>query len=148
MSLHCPDSMTAVAGFFNGLCAPKLDNLGDIYSPAVEFRDPLHQVRGVSALREVYEQILKARHDFSVTVTDAHGDERTGFLLWTMHYTKGGERRSIDGTSHLKFAADGRVAAQQDHWDASFAVYGEYPLLGWLMRRIKRRIVPESGNFN
>lgn len=127
-----------MAGFFNALAPGKLDNLGDIYSPGVEFQDPLHQTRGLPALRRVYEHLFQQLKDISLTVTDAHGDDHTGFLLWTMRYHFRGRERIITGTSHLRFAPDGRVAAQCDYWDASFPVYGEFPLIHWVMRGIKR----------
>lgn len=127
-----------MAGFFNALAPNKLDNLGDIYSPGVEFQDPLQQTRGLPALRRVYEHLFQQLKDISLTVTDAHGDDHTGFLLWTMRYHFRGHERVITGTSHLRFAPDGRVAAQCDYWDASFPVYGEFPLIHWVMRGIKR----------
>lgn len=145
MALHCPDSMSAVAGFLNELSPAKLEQLGDVYSPAVEFHDPMNQARGLSALRRVYENLFQQFKGVSVTVEDAHGDDRTGFLLWTMRYQFRGKERVITGTSHLKFAADGRVAVQRDHWDASFAVYGEFPVIGWAMRGIKRRVEVKPG---
>lgn len=145
MALHCPDSIAPMAGFFNGLSLEKLDHLGDIYSPAVEFQDPLQQTRGLAALRQVYQHLFQQLVDLAVTVTDAHGDERTGFLLWTMRYHLRGKDRVITGTSHLQFAPDGRVAVQRDHWDASFPVYGEFPLLGWVMRGIQSRAAIKPG---
>lgn len=143
MSLHCPDSLTTMVRFFNGLAPDKLDMLGDVYSPGVEFRDPLHQVRGLAAVRQVFEQMFRQLGELVVEVKDAHGDERTGFLLWEMRYTFRGAQRVISGTSHLRFAADGRVAAQTDHWDASFPVYGEFPVMGLAMRGIKRLVAPK-----
>lgn len=140
MSLHCPHSLATVAGFFNGLAPEKLDSLGDVYSPGIEFQDPMHQTRGLPSLRRVFEHLFHQLKDVSVTVTDAHGDEHTGFLLWKMHYRFRGRERVITGTSHIKFAPDGRVAAQTDHWDASFPVYGEFPVIGWAMRGIKRLV--------
>lgn len=140
MALHCPDSMTPIAGFFNGLSPSKLEHLGDIYSPGVEFHNPLHQTRGLPALRRVYEHLFHQLHDLAVTVSDAHGDDRTGFLLWSMSYQFRGKERTITGTSHLTFAPDGRVAAQHDHWDASFQINEELPLVGWALRGIKRLV--------
>ncbi|MEI6178111.1 MAG: nuclear transport factor 2 family protein [Verrucomicrobiota bacterium] len=130
--------MSPITGFFNGLTPEKLDTLGDIYSPGVEFQNPLRQIRGLPELRRVYEHLFQQLEHMTVAVTDVHGDDRTGFLLWTMNYQYRGMERSITGTSHIRFAPDGRVAAQTDHWDASFPIYGEYPLLGWAMRNIKR----------
>lgn len=146
MAIHCPDSLTAIAGFFNGLAPGKLDALGDIYSPGVEFRDPLHQTHGLAALRQVFEHLFQQLKDLTITVTDAHGDDRTGFLLWEMTYSFRGASRAITGTSHIRFAADGRVAAQTDHWDASFPVYGEFPVLGLAMRGIKRLVTVKTNN--
>ena len=140
MQPHCPDSLTPMVRFFDGFAPDKLDMLGDVYSPGVEFRDPLHQVKGLSALRHVFGQMFKQLGDLTVKVTDAHGDERTGFLLWEMRYRFRGSDRVITGTSHLRFAADGRVAVQTDHWDASFPVYGEFPMMGLAMRGIKRLV--------
>jgi steroid Delta-isomerase len=140
MALHCPDSLAPVAGFFNGFEPGKLDSLGDFYSPGVEFQDPLNHTRGLPALRRVYEHLFQQLSGIAMTVTDAHGDDRTGFLLWTMNYQFRGKSRSIVGTSHLCFAPDGRVATQTDHWDASFPVYGEFPLIGLTMRGIKRLV--------
>jgi hypothetical protein len=140
MSLHCPDSLTTMVRFFNGLAPDKLDMLGDVYSPGVEFRDPLHQVKGLAAIRDVFEQMFRQLGELVVEVKDAHGDERTGFLLWEMRYRFRGAERAIAGTSHLRFAADGRVTSQTDHWDASFPVYGEFPVMGFAMRGIRRLV--------
>lgn len=135
--------MSPLAGFLNGLTPERLGTLGDIYSPGIEFRNPLHQIRGLAELRRVYEHLFQQFAQLSVTVTDVHGDERTGFLLWTMDYRSSGSDHSLTGTSHIRFAPDGRVAAQTDHWDASFPIYGAYPLVGWAMRNIKRALAPK-----
>lgn len=140
MSLQCPDSLAAVAGFFNEMTPAKLAGLGDVYAPGVKFSDPINTAEGLPALKRVFEDLFKQLKDVQIAVNDAHGDDRTGFLLWTMRYQFRGRDRVIRGTSHLKFAADGRVIAQQDHWDASFVVYGEFPLLGWLMRTIQKMV--------
>ncbi len=146
MALHCPDSLTSITGFYNGLSLSKLEHLGDIYAPGVDFHDPIHQARGLPALRLVYEQLFQQLPQLTVTVTDAHGDERTGFLLWSMRYAFRGKERLHTGTSHLRFAPDGRVASQHDHWDASFQLNEEFPLLGWAMRGIQRLVKTKSGS--
>lgn len=147
MALHCPDPLSPVARFIDGLSPEKLNQIGDIYSPAIEFRDPMHHVKGHAALRVVFEQLFQQLAGITMTVDDAHGDERTGFLLWTMRYQFRSKQREITGTSHFRFAPDGRIVSQLDHWDASFPVYGEFPVVGWAMRGIKRMVAakaPES----
>jgi hypothetical protein len=138
MSLQCPDSLAAVAGFFNEMTPAKLEQMGDVYAPGVKFEDPINAAEGLAALKHVFEDLFKQLKDVHIVVKDAHGDERTGFLLWTMRYQFRGKDRVIRGTSHLRFAPDGRVIEQKDQWDASFVVYGEFPLIGWMMRGIRR----------
>ena len=48
--------------------------------------------------------------------------------------------RRIHGSSHLRFAHDGRVAYHRDYWDAAEELYETLPLLGSLLRWIKRRL--------
>jgi steroid Delta-isomerase len=139
MALHCPDSLSAVADFLNEMTPEKLERLGDIYGPGIKFHDPIHDASGLQELRQVLASRFQKMAGMEFTVEDAHGDDRTGFLLWIATYQDRGYERVIHGTSHFKFATDGRISAQRDHWDASFALYGALPVLGWLMRIIKRR---------
>jgi steroid delta-isomerase len=140
MALNCADSLATMVRFFDGLALDKLDTLGDVYSPGIEFQDPLHHTRGIAALRQVFEQLFQQLSDISIQVLDTHGDENTGFLLWKMSYNFRGRPQEITGTSHLKFAPDGRVAVQYDFWDASFPVYAQFPLVGLAMRGIRKMI--------
>lgn len=146
MALHCPDSLSAVADFFNQMTPAKLERLGDIYGPGVEFHDPIHDAIGLPQLRDVFSNRFRKMEAVTFKVVDAHGDDRTGFLLWTVTYQHRGDEQVIHGTSHFKFAHDGRVSSQRDHWDASFVLYGALPVLGWLMRIIKQRtlLIPEK----
>lgn len=147
MPLHCAESLATMARFFDGLSLEKLEMLGDVYSPGIEYQDPLHHTRGIAALRRVYEQLFQQLADISIQVVDTHGDESTGFLLWKMKYRFRGADHTITGTSHLKFAPDGRVAVQSDFWDASFPVYGQFPLLGLAMRGIRKWIGTRQVHF-
>ena len=137
--------MAAVADLFTEMSPKKLERLGDIYSPGIAFYDPIHQARGLTQLREVLSKWFEKMPKISFTVLDAHGDDRTGFLLWTMNYELRGTEQLIHGMSHFRFAADGRICEQRDQWDASFVLYGEHPVLGWLMQKIRLRAQFDPG---
>ena len=139
MTLHCPDSLTAIAGFYHNFTASKLDRLGDIYGPGIVFHDPLQTATGLDEVRELFGHRLRLCKDMTITVLDVDGDDRTGFLAWTWKYRHRGEERVIHGASHCKFAPDGRIREQRDCWDACGLLVGDVPVLGWLVRRIKRR---------
>ena len=46
----------------------------------------------------------------------------------------------IQGASRLQFAADGRVASHRDYWDSGRELYEHLPLLGVLLRALRRRL--------
>jgi hypothetical protein len=146
MALHCPDTLTAVADLFMEMTPEKLSRLGDIYSPGIQFHDPIHEASGLDSLKLVLSKWFEKMPKVSFKVLDAHGDDLTGFLLWTMSYGPNDDERVIHGMSHFRFAPDGRIREQRDQWDASFVLYGEQPILGWLMHKIKRRaqVTPET----
>jgi len=45
----------------------------------------------------------------------------------------------IQGVSQLELAADGRISLHRDYWDAAEELYEKLPLLGALMRWLKRQ---------
>jgi hypothetical protein len=47
----------------------------------------------------------------------------------------------IRGGSHLRLASDGRVEDHRDYWDAAEELYQKLPVLGGLMRWLKKRAV-------
>ena len=88
---------------------------------------------GFADTREMrFEVIDVARHD------------RRGFILWRMVMRPkrfGGDQPWIvDGVSEVELTAEGKVAAHLDHWDAASQFYERLPVLGVLMRLVKRRL--------
>jgi len=44
----------------------------------------------------------------------------------------------VRGASHLRFDAAGKVVLHRDYWDAAEELYAKLPVLGGLMRYLKR----------
>ena len=74
----------------------------------------------------------------SWSASDVHG----AVLVWEFHFgvRLWGRRRAqvIHGASHLKFAADGKVLLHRDYWDTGEEIYMKLPVLGLLMRTLRR----------
>lgn len=128
--------------YFETLTPAAVDRLGDIYAPDARFKDPFNDVTGVPAIRAVfagmYRQVDRPR--FVITRTLCEGDE--AFLAWEFHFCfrgEGARERTIRGATHIQFTADGRVALHRDYWDAAEELYEKLPVLGSLMRWLKRR---------
>jgi hypothetical protein len=78
-------------------------------------------------------------------VQDATRTAQGDWLVrWTMMIRFRKLRRGVDtwtiGMSHLRLAADGRIAYQQDYWNAADGIYEHVPVLGAMIRMLKRRL--------
>lgn len=134
--------VTRLRQFYETLTPASLVAIGEIYADDARFKDPFNEVRGVAAVRHVFEhmyvQVDAPR--FVVRHAVAQGDE--AFLVWDFHFRmKRSPQReeTIRGATHIQFARDGRVAHHRDYWDAAEELYEKLPLLGGLMRWIRRR---------
>ncbi len=73
-------------------------------------------------------------------ITERWEHERGAALVWDFTFESGGRARTVRGASHLQFAPDGRIAYHRDYWDPAEELYEKVPVLGGLMRAIKRRL--------
>jgi steroid delta-isomerase len=46
----------------------------------------------------------------------------------------------VRGATHLRFNGRGKVVYHRDYWDAAEELYAKLPLLGALMRWLRRRL--------
>ena len=67
----------------------------------------------------------------------------SAFLTWEFRFRMKrfdtATTQVIRGATHLRFAADGRVAMHRDYWDAAEELYEKLPVLGALMRWLRRQ---------
>jgi len=133
-----------VRAFYERLAPADLDRLESIYAPDAYFRDPFNEVRGLPEIRRIFAQMFEHLDDARFAFADEAIDERGAFLTWDMTFRirklAPGEMRRIHGATHLRFAPDGRVAYHRDYWDAADELYAKLPLIGPVMRWLKRRL--------
>ena len=138
-----PDPRAArVVEFYEALTPQSLAGLDQVYAEDSRFIDPFNDVSGQSALRAVFEHMFQALDAprFQVVLAVTEGDNC--FLLWNFRFhRKGGKLASlVHGSTHVRFAADGRIALHRDYWDPAREVYETVPLLGSLMRWLRRKL--------
>ncbi len=132
-----------LARFYEQLSEADLPRLHALYAPDARFKDPFNEVQGVAAIEAIFRHMFVSleRPRFVVTGQVRQGEQC--FLLWDFHFrfrrfdTRTEQR--VRGTSHLIFDAQGRVTLHRDYWDAAEELYEKLPLVGGLMRWLKRR---------
>ena len=138
-------ALARFTGFYARFTADRIEKqLDHTYAPDVYFNDTLKQVHGSTALGHYLRESANAVEDCVVEYQDISRNADGEYLVrWKMmiqfrRFARGQDTWSV-GISHLRFAADGRVAYHQDYWNAADGVYQHIPLLGWMIRAIKKR---------
>lgn len=135
-------AMEKFVHFFTSMTPASVEQLHTVYTEEVLFKDPFNEVTGLLAVRkiflEMFHQVDVPR--FVVLLHGVTGDE--GFITWEMHYRfkKETQQQCIRGATHVRFAADGRISLHRDYWDAAEELYEKLPILGGLMRMLKRAV--------
>ena len=133
-------TLDAVVAWFETLTPDTVARIDAIYAADALFKDPFNEVRGVAAIRRVFEHMFVQVKDPRFRITERWEHERGAALVWDFTFESGGSTRTVHGASHLRLAPDGRIAYHRDYWDVAEELYEKVPLLGTLMRAIKRRL--------
>jgi len=132
-----------VVAFFEQLSPSDLVRLGEVYAADARFKDPFNEVQGVPAISAVFEHMYQALETPRFVVLDVVADGDQCFLTWDFlfRFKRFSPRveQVVRGATHLRFAADGRIALHRDYWDAAEELYEKLPAVGALMRWLKRR---------
>lgn len=132
----------AVAALYARLSPDDLPRLGQWYADDVRFVDPFNDLLGIAALRRVFEHMFATLDEPKFVVLEIVAEGDRAWLTWDFHFRRRGRRQAwrIHGATRLRFAADGRVAEHIDYWDAAAGLYEKLPLLGAVLRALKRRL--------
>lgn len=121
----------------------RLDDLLALYAAHARFADPFNAVQGRRQIRSIFEHMRTQVRQPRFVVTESSCEDDTAWLRWDFSFgsgSKGELRRRIDGASRIHFNADGRVDDHLDFWDPARQIYEEVPILGTVLRAIRRRL--------
>ncbi len=142
MNTHADPRAAAAIHFFEQLKVTDVQWMGKHYTEQTFFKDPFNEVRDLIGVQRIFAHMFEALDDARFVVHDSLVQNDQCFLTWNFSFRLKGQAqpRNIHGSSHLRFAADGRIAYHRDYWDAAEEFYEKLPLLGGLLRLIKRRL--------
>lgn len=136
----------ALIRWFETLERTSVERIGDFYAPDAFFKDPFNEVRGLDDIGRIFAHMFDQVADPRFRITERIAAANGAMLAWdfTFRFKPGSETITVRGVSHLRFDADGRVAYHRDYWDAAEELYAKLPLIGALMRLLRRRLSAEA----
>jgi hypothetical protein len=128
--------------FFHEMSPASVARFPEFYSGEAYFKDPFNEVHGLPAIQRIFSHMFRQVDEPRFVVTEQLATESGAMLVWEFRFRlrswDRGEAQCISGVSHLKFDAAGKVCYHRDYWDAAEELYMKLPLLGLLMRGLRR----------
>ena len=147
MTAPHPEAMDAavqrLVQFFETLKPQDVPRLHELYAAEARFKDPFNEVQGLQAIAHIFAHMFEALDGPHFIVTERIVQGQQCFLVWDFRFrfkrfdTK--TWQTVRGGTHLQFNAQGLVTLHRDYWDAAEELYEKLPLVGGLMRWLKRR---------
>lgn len=146
MSTPTPAGASPVAAIvhaFETLSPQGIEKLGTLYAEDATFKDPFNAVQGRPAIERIFRHMYATLEAPRFIITNRIVDGTQCFLSWEFRFRFRRFHQDVDqcivGSSHLQLDGDGRITLHRDYWDAAEELYEKIPLLGGLMRWLKRR---------
>jgi hypothetical protein len=136
--------MARMLQFFEGISPDDLHRIDEFYDPQACFKDPFNEVAGIPAITRVFAHMFVQLEQPRFVVTNRLLQGRQCFLTWEFRFGfkgfQGGREQLILGATHLELSDAGLITLHRDYWDAAEELYEKMPVLGGLMRWLKRRV--------
>ena len=138
---HYEHAVIAYVTFFERLERGNLGELGRLLAPNVHFKDPFNDVRGRDAVRNIFEHMFDTAEAPRFHVDDWMCRDAAASIRWRFQCEVENLSIAFQGMSYVRFNERGEVMEHIDYWDPAEGIYERVPLLGWLMRNLRRRFV-------
>ena len=138
-----PQHLLNAVNFFETISEETTRHMGTVYTQDAYFKDPFNEVTRLGEIEAIFAHMFTQVNEprFEVTEVIAQGEQ--AFLVWDFVFrmkrfdTETLQR--VKGSSHLRFSDAGLIQYHRDYWDVAEELYEKIPVLGGLMRLLKRR---------
>ena len=149
------EALNRVVAFYESIGPETLQLLSQIYDEDAHFIDPFNDVRGVTAINEIFVDMfasLQAPRFEVLTAFDSRqgageGQPNQAFMTWDFYFHRNGQTADrairVHGSTHLVFGNDSRIVIHRDYWDAAGQLYERMPVLGSILGMLRRKISVE-----
>lgn len=139
-----PKVLESFKQVYEGLTKENLSTLHSVYSPQIEFQDPLHRVQGYAAFEAYFAALYANLESCRFVIKDLFYQDNQACVTWTMTFVhprlNSGKAVTVEGASHLQFNQQA-IEKHRDYADLGQMIYEHIPLLGQVIRTVKKRAV-------
>ncbi|XLZ70895.1 nuclear transport factor 2 family protein [Massilia sp. SR12] len=126
--------------WYTTLAPDTVRRAGQHYAADAHFRDPFNDVRGIAAIEGIFHHMFENTDNPRFIIRERVMQGEQAFVTWLFEFGLRGQHYTVEGASHLRFTADGLVAAHRDYWDAAEELLQKLPIVGLPIRWLRRRL--------
>lgn len=133
-------ALIRLQAFFENLSPDRVLGLHDLYCADAYFKDPFNEVRDIQSIVNLFEHMFVQVGSPRFMIQETVLQGQSAFLVWEFRFQMRRWNKAeqvVRGSTHLKFASDGKVAYHRDYWDLAEELYEKLPVLGGFMRVLK-----------
>jgi len=134
-------ALDRVLHFFENVSLQSVKEIAELYDTDAYFKDPFNEVRGQANIIHIFEHMFRQVDAPRFIIKQSILQDEDAFIVWDFEFRMRGTKnpQKIHGSSHVRFNTAGKVEYHRDYWDAAEELYEKIPVLGNLMRFIKRK---------
>jgi len=132
--------------FFEHMQPSDVARMADIYTADAQFKDPFNEVQGLPAIERIFVHMFEALEAPRFVITTQVLQGTHAFVTWDFLFAQPrmnhDATQTIRGATHFVWREEKgvwRVAVHRDYWDAAEELYEKLPVVGGLMRWLKKR---------
>ena len=127
---------------FESLSLESVDQLTNLYATHALFKDPFNQVIGREAIKQIFVHMFSQVNNPRFLINSVLEDDQHASLTWDFRFEfKSSPQHSeiIRGCTWFTFNDHDLITEHRDYWDAAEELYEKLPLIGSLMKWLKKR---------
>ncbi len=135
------EALKRYVAFYEQMTPASLGHFNEVMTDDARFVDPFNDVTGLEKIETVFAHMFDNLTEVKFTVRHAVcTGEDAALLSWELNAAMGKKPWHVTGMSEIGFSGDGRVNRHVDHWDAAQQFYERLPIVGSLLRGIRKRL--------
>lgn len=133
-----------LVAFYESVSPETISRIGALYAADARFKDPFNDVQGVPNIQHIFRHMFTQVEAPRFVITERIAQYDSAMLAWRFEFgIRVGKTvwpQVVHGVTHFKFDAQGKVSLHRDYWDTGEELYMKLPVLGGLLRALRRRL--------
>ena len=137
------EGLAEYVSFYEAMTPDSIGHFSAVMTEDACFKDPFNDVQGLDKIEAIFVHMFSSLTEVRFRVRHAAiaaHDENCALLSWQLTSKMNGKSWDVSGMSEIRFASDGRVSHHIDYWDAAQQFYERLPIVGSLLRVIRKRL--------